>query len=70
MRSYTLNENERNAIETVIGYKAEQLRQPRRAIEESLCQFFWVQSLGELMKWDFDGVIRHLLGLSGGSDAK
>lgn len=70
MTRYALSENERNAIATVIAYKAEQLRVPRDTIEESVCRSFWVQSLRELMKWDFDTVIRHLLGLKGCSDAQ
>jgi hypothetical protein len=63
--SRRLTDNERNAIETVIGYKAEQLKISRRAIEQSLCRFRGVQSVGELMAWDYDGVIRYLLGGAG-----
>jgi hypothetical protein len=70
MTRYALTENELNGIQSVIAYKAEQLRVSHGAIEQSVCRFFWVQSLRELMKWDFDGVIRHLLGLRGCADVE
>jgi hypothetical protein len=60
-----LTDNERNAIETVIGYKAEQLKISRRAVEQSLYRSRGVQSVGELMAWDYDGVIRFLLAFAG-----
>ena len=70
MTRHALTENEQNGIRSVIAYKAEQLRVPHTAIEASLCRAFWVQSLRELMKWDFDSVIRHLLGLRGCADVE
>ena len=65
MRERGLTDNERNAIETVIGYKAEQLKISHLTVEQAVCRLLGVQSVGELMAWDYDGVIRYLLGFAG-----
>lgn len=70
MTGRVLTDNERNAIETVMAYKADQLQLPRLVIERSLFRFLGVRSLRELMPLEFVGVIRHLLDLTGCPDAQ
>jgi hypothetical protein len=64
MSNRVLTDSERNAIETVIAYKADQLRLAPLVIERSLIRHLGIQSLRELMPFEFVGVVRHLLGLT------
>jgi hypothetical protein len=68
MTGHVLTDNERNAIETVIRYKADQLRLPRLTVEQTLFRHLGVETLGQLMPVEFVGVIRHLLSLGVGAN--
>ena len=69
-----LTRNERNSIEALVYYKAEQLGITPRDVEAAAEQFFGVEELGQLKAWDYDGLIRFLVdyetgnAISGGSD--
>jgi hypothetical protein len=69
-----LTRNERNSIEALVWYKAEELGIKPRTVEAAAEQFFGVEELSQLKAWDYDGLIRFLVdyeaanALSGGSD--
>jgi hypothetical protein len=69
-----LTRNERNSIEALVYYKAEQLGITPRDVEAAAEQFFGVEELSQLKAWDYDGLIRFLVdydtgnAISAGSD--
>jgi hypothetical protein len=68
-----LTRNERNSIEALVWYKAEELGIKPRTVEAAEL-FFGVEELGQLKAWDYDGLVRFLVeyeaanALPGGSD--
>ena len=69
-----LTRNERNSIEALVYYKAEQLGITPRDVEAAAELFFGVEELSQLKAWDYDGLIRFLVdydtgnAISAGSD--
>jgi hypothetical protein len=53
-----LSRNERNAIDALVFYKAEDTGVSPREVEAAIEHFFGVEELSQLKAWDYDGVIR------------
>jgi hypothetical protein len=62
-----LSGNERNAIEALVWYKAEELGIKPRTVEAAAEAFFAVEELSQLKAWDYDGVIRYLVDFDAGN---
>jgi hypothetical protein len=53
--------NERNSIDALITYHAEQGALSAYEIDKLLCTFFGVETIGDLKAWEYDAVIRFLV---------
>ena len=58
-----LTDNERNAVNALIDFRASRLRRRRSDIEQSVCVFAGVRCLAELKAQDYDRAVRFLVDL-------
>jgi hypothetical protein len=61
-----LTGNERNSIDALITYQAEEGNLSAYEIDKLLCTFFGVETIRDLKAWEYDAVIRFLVDFRGG----
>ena len=57
----TLTDNERNSIDALITYQAQETGRSAYDIDKAVCLFFDVEMIRDLKAWEYDGVIRYLV---------
>ncbi len=60
-----LTGNERNSIDALITYQAEDSVLTAYEIDKLLCTFFGVETISDLKAWEYDAVVRFLVDFGG-----